>query len=282
MALPDGRYAIIAFVDADVCRGAGAGIESVYQRSLQGSVLLRHCLSGLEGPIAVCDASSSVHGCPIGPDFVRIGEAAFAADPLSSQGVQLAITSALQAAAALHTMLATPAETEAALLFYRERQQEAAARSQRTAGGLYAAQDRHPPSAFWQRRALTDATPPAAPSDILQPPPLSDRVRLAAGARVAETPVLAGDLICRQPALSHPSLERPLAWLGNAAIASLLAPIVGDVEVAELLRCWERSLPPRTARETLHWLAARGIVVPAEPPGAGTDRVREATARPGG
>jgi hypothetical protein len=92
---------------------------------------------------------------------------------------------------------------------------------------------------------------------------LTGRVRLAPGARLIETPVLAGDLIRRAAALAHPALERPLAWLGDAAIAPLLAPLTGEVEVAQLLRCWQRSLPPAAAREALLWLAARGIVVPA-------------------
>lgn len=265
MALADGRYAITAFVDADACRGVGLSVAAVHRRVLSESSLFGRCLDALDGPVAVCDASSAAHVRPIGPDFVRIGEAAFAVDPLSSQGVQLAITSALQAAAAVHTMLAMPIETEAALAFYRERQQEAAARSRRIAGSLYAAQDRQPPCTFWQRRALSDAGAPGMAVESLPLLHLTDLVRLAADAGITRTPVLAGDLIRRAPALSHPSLERPLAYLGGTAIAPLLAPLMSGVEVAQLLRWWQRSVRAETARDILLWLAARAIVVPAGP-----------------
>ena len=255
MALPGEGYALTTFLDAELRRGAD--LAETHRRTLGQSTLLHGC--GLEGRTVVCDATSLVHDHPIGLDYVRTGEAAFAVDPLSSQGVQLAITSALQAAAAVHTILATPAETDAALAFYRERQRDAAERSRRTAASLYAAQDRHPAGAFWQCRAGPAETAPASPPV----PAIGDRVRLAATAELIATPVLAGDLIRRAPALSHPALERPLAWLGDAAIAPLLAPLAGEVEVAELLRCWERSMPASTARATFAWLAARGIVVPA-------------------
>ena len=39
---------------------------------------------------------------PIGPNHLRVGEASYAVDPLSSQGVQHALSSALQGSIMIH------------------------------------------------------------------------------------------------------------------------------------------------------------------------------------
>ena len=63
----------------------------------------------IEGAVKACDASSRYAEEPVGPSFVKIGDAAFTLDPLSSQGVQSAIASALQASIVVNTFAKYPA-----------------------------------------------------------------------------------------------------------------------------------------------------------------------------
>ena len=56
-------------------------------------------------PVRVCDATSYEVGPTVEVDVVRVGEAAFAIDPLSACGVQTAIQSGLAAAATAHSLL---------------------------------------------------------------------------------------------------------------------------------------------------------------------------------
>ena len=74
----------------------------------------------------------------IGLDWIKVGDAAFAIDPLSSQGVQMAMMSAFQGSIAVHTLLTQPEQANAAIDFYRNKLQETVARSQTTAAQVYA------------------------------------------------------------------------------------------------------------------------------------------------
>ena len=55
-----------------------------------------------------CDATANVDLSPIGNNYIKIGDAAFTVDPLSSQGVAKAFKSASHAVRIVHTMLQKP------------------------------------------------------------------------------------------------------------------------------------------------------------------------------
>jgi flavin-dependent dehydrogenase len=258
--LPDGSVNAAVFVALQ----AGAALD--YRARLASSPLLRRCLDGaLDGPIHACDATPYADDDPIGvagspeleaapagsrgPAYLRVGDASYAIDPLSSQGVQHALASALQGAVALHTLLVAPADGEAAIEFYRTRQADAFAASARTAAALYARERRFVEQPFWAARAGAPvATAPPPPRAALRP----DRpLRLGDAVRIAETPVLIGDRIRRVRALHHPLLARPTAFLGDVPLAPLAAQLAGRT-AAELAQRW----PARA----LAWLWHTGLV----------------------
>ena len=61
-----------------------------------------------------CDAASHHAEDPIGDHYIRLGDSCFSVDPLSSQGVHLALQSGLQGAVIVNTILRKPENTEAA------------------------------------------------------------------------------------------------------------------------------------------------------------------------
>jgi hypothetical protein len=85
-------------------------------------------------------------------------------------------------------------------------------------------------------------------------------LRLAADVGIVDAPVINGDVICRQPALVHPSLDRPVAWLGGVPIATVIGAIRSSMTVAELLSEFSGQLTPASIRAALSWLLTRGIV----------------------
>lgn len=265
--LPDGSVNAAVFLDTATCAGAGrAGLVRLYHRHLAQSLLLRHCLTGrLDGSVHVCDATGYAEAHPIDTDFLRVGDAACALDPLSSQGVHMAMLSALQGSIALHTILTSPDHTDAALEFYCARQMETVARSCRTTAQLYAAADRFAETPFWQRRAMPVA---AAPSVRVAPLSPDQCLALSDALRVVDTPAIVDDLIRRVPALVHPALSQPVAFLGPTALVPLLSDCVAGRTADTVLRLWTQRLALRDGIRVMNWLWQMGIVIPTTPDGS--------------
>ena len=250
--LPGGTFNAAVFVDAS------SGAATRYREYLAGSALMRHCLGGvLDGGVHACDATPYADDDPIGPDHLRVGEASYAVDPLSSQGVQHALNSALQGSIALHTLMVAPADGATAIEFYRARQAEAVTTSARTAAQIYAREDRFASEPFWRRRAVLPAGTPLAPPE-LRPLPNNRPLRLAAAVRIADTPVLAGDRIRRMPALHHPALVRPVAFLGGVALAPLVGEVSDGRTAGELACRWPLAIAD--SRRVLEWLWHTGLL----------------------
>jgi Ferritin-like/Tryptophan halogenase len=103
----------------------------------------------------------------VGERLLRVGDAAFALDPLSSQGVQHALSSAGQAAIVIHTILARPENATWAKAFFRERHHEMIDRHRASCAALYSRQNRFE-TPFWQeRKRLASA--------VLSPTPSKDK-----------------------------------------------------------------------------------------------------------
>jgi flavin-dependent dehydrogenase len=79
------------------------------------------------------DASAYFEARLIGDGFIKVGEAAMAADPLSSSGIQLAIQSGIAASAIVNTLLRRPSSSEIAERFYGSR--KARRMTDRSVGG---------------------------------------------------------------------------------------------------------------------------------------------------
>lgn len=243
--LPGDLFNAVAF--SDFSRGAAAG----YRDRLGRSSLLRHCLSGtIDGRIRGCDATSYAVNDPIGPDYVRVGEASYAIDPLSSQGVQHALTSALGGSAALHTLLSASGDSEAAIEFYRASQSAAVALSARTAATVYAREDRFGAESFWRLRATPAPPSPQAPAR--RPVPADIPLRLSPAAAIVDTPVIDGDMIRRMPAVHHSAFARPVAFLGGVALAPLLSSLRPIRSARELVSDW--SMAGEDAWRIVEWL----------------------------
>ncbi len=273
--LPGGLFSAMVFVDAERCRGLGgpAGWERLYRAALARSTLLHRCLGGtLTGRVTARDATPYAAADPIGPDYLRVGEACFGIDPLSSQGVQAAMTQALQASIVVHTMRADPAHAPLAMQLYRERQAETVARHRRFAAlqyGEHAAVDAGP---FWQRRAGEalagdraregDREPPGRPavSDADRALTPSSRLRRSPAATVIAVPGIRGDLVVPTVAVSHPQLERAVAFVDGVEIVPLLHLVQDGATARETVTRMAVLLPVPQALAILDWMVRHGVI----------------------
>jgi flavin-dependent dehydrogenase len=282
--LPDGSYAAAIFLDSARVAGFHAdGRREFYRDVLSRSKLLKDLMRGkMIGPVCVRDATPRVSKDPIGNDFIRVGEASVSIDPLSSQGIQTALLSAIQASAAVHTILTEGCDPGAARAFYRERQQAAAARSRLTAARLY--RQHRVQSSFWMHRSLAadgaavDVQPQAPITGASPSRPRVDQslqslqfdhsfqsdhpLQLDHALQIVDVPVLSGAFIRRAPALCHPRLEQPVAYFSGVALAPLVREADGASTADEILRRWTRRMPPEAAWNIMTWMCAVGILIP--------------------
>ena len=150
--LPQDRLVIAFMTDADLARGIGVSSESWLRRlaasACTGERALRYG-AGLAGPPLVVPASSSRLDRFGDADWLAIGDAAATQDPLSSEGILVAMESGLDGASAVAQVLRGDRDGLAAA---------AARRETRWLGYLdqlghhYAMERRWPGAPFWRRR----------------------------------------------------------------------------------------------------------------------------------
>jgi flavin-dependent dehydrogenase len=263
--LPGKCFVAAVFLDpGQLRREHGAPATQLYMSLLQRSKLLQACLKGqIRGKVSACDATSYYDQQPVTANSIRVGEASLAIDPLSSQGVQLALGSGIHAAAVIHTTLLRREASALARRFYRERQRESRMFHFARAAVLYAEAARERNAAFWQSRGcsyLGVITPVQA---IPRPLPFDGKLRLDPAAKIADLPCLKGDFIGLARGLTHPGLEKPLVFLGNVAVGPLLTHLQSPKEMAELLREWSELVSNRAATAILDWLWIKGLITEA-------------------
>jgi flavin-dependent dehydrogenase len=266
--LPDGTFNATVFMDRiqfqqDMQRLRS--VESVYQHLLNESELLAPCLDGKpDGPTKICDATCYSDDEPIDWDWIKVGEALFSIDPLSSQGVQAGLGTALHAAAVINTALRRPESRRIADRFYRERLREAVNFHRSTAAHLYFQVARERPARFWLDRGqdeVIEERPTHGHSSILgRPRSGTKRLQLATDAQILSIPCIEGDFIVERQALVHPGLSRATVFLADVAVAPLLNYLRTPLTVDETLRTWSRNIARQQMLPILDWFWENGVI----------------------
>ena len=86
-------------------------------------------------------------------------------------------------------------------------------------------------------------------------------MRLPSVAELRSTPCLVGDRIERRRALTHPTLDRPVAFLGDDELAPLIDMLQAAPTLDAAIGRWDRVLEPGRASAVAGWLHARGLLV---------------------
>ncbi|MFP5282065.1 MAG: NAD(P)/FAD-dependent oxidoreductase [Actinomycetes bacterium] len=264
--LPGGDVRAMIFVDPDRLGSGGHEPGRLFRR-LVGSVdapgpLLADLPEGTA--VGVCDASSYRLDEVVTPDSVRVGEAAFAIDPLSSCGVQTAVQSGLAAAATIHTLLSPDGDRAAALEYYADLVHACVRHHRATAGGLYAEHDRFADRRFWRDRSGSAAPVPPVASRLKPAELLPFPVRLRSPAELRVVACRVGDRIERCRALCRPGWDRPVGFLGGLPVGSLVDELHTAASLGVAVSSWERSLPAGRAARILSWFLDHGLLEPVD------------------
>lgn len=267
--LPDGTYNTLVFVDAKHFRTARPGsLTTRFLELLGRSSLAAGCRTAhLAGPVRAAEATPYLDESSVTPSSIKVGEAALAIDPISSSGVQKAMQSALAAAVVANTLLRRPASGDTALRFYRANLADASDRHCRWAAGHYRSVAACGGGRFWEDRAAhPESNPPSLPNTPVDAQTLSAiRVELSRQLEFVELPCIDGDFVTLKPALRHPNLESPIAYLGGWDLAPLLRRLPPGSTPMQLVRSWSNRIPVSSGLAIAGWLIRNGILVEGNP-----------------
>ena len=102
-----------------------------------------------------------------GENWIRVGDAAMAVDPLSGNGIFQSLSSALQAPAVINTLLRKPERSLLAQRFHQRRVEQLFLRFASIGRDFYGDEQRWPDQPFWQaRRQWPDAEVAHAEADF--------------------------------------------------------------------------------------------------------------------
>jgi hypothetical protein len=89
-------------------------------------------------------------------------------------------------------------------------------------------------------------------------------VDLFSSVEIVELPCVLDRFIEARPAVRHPSLNSPVAFLGDLEPVPLMRRVRAGMTVPEVLRFGMPWITPEKGLSIAHWLMARGLLVPHE------------------
>jgi 2-polyprenyl-6-methoxyphenol hydroxylase-like FAD-dependent oxidoreductase len=285
-ALPGQRYRVMLVFDPGAARAATSGGPAERMRAACAASQLFACLAGQAGGdvFQMCSATPYLMADSWQDGRMKIGDAAFALDPISSSGVEKAMRFSLQAAVAVHTLLSDRTAASAALArdFFEHRLVETCARHAHWTANSYRQAwcgDRP----FWRARSdirfgpSSQAAWPELQARLYQASaqlqgfqepelrPLASldparALRLSAKASLVQVPCVIADRVRLHTAVAHPHLERPLAFLENEALFPHLERLKQAQTLDTVLRQFGSSMPEHKARKITAWLWRHGLI----------------------
>ncbi len=209
-------------------------------------------------PVSVAEAGLTTAGSAMDGRIVRIGDAALARDPISSQGLAWALGSAARASVVIATLLDSQGEHSAARAFVNRDHQDAVEVARAAISKAYAEQALHHHKAFWRERAVS---PPALGIDTVGSMPTEERLRLNDDASLIKEAVLDGRRIRWQDALHLPFRGRSTAFIATCPAAALYRILATPGTLSELACRIEPLVPPVRAAEALQALWRDGVLI---------------------
>lgn len=250
------------------------------------SELVEPLAQGTAGDIQACLATPYLDYRSWHDGWFKLGDCAFALDPISSSGVEKAMRFSLQAVIALHTLDQAQSDSERTLAqdFFRQRLLEACARHSLWTEGYYAQSWCHS-APFWQARAhFAPAAAPTSQAHSLLADLQAERAAQQARASSAvapralpawhaqqliswdaqvhtvEVPCVVDDRVMLRPALHHPNLANPIAFLENEPLLPHLTMLHQPSSLTAVLTQLNQRMAMPKAQRLLGSLWQQGLL----------------------
>ncbi|CDG83592.1 flavin-dependent monooxygenase QhpG [Janthinobacterium agaricidamnosum] len=283
-SLPDGRYRVMLLGDPRAARQAAPHQPEQRLRAACAASRLFGAIAQLplSSPVQMCTATAYLATDSWQDGRLKLGDAAFALDPISSSGVEKAMRFSLQAAVAVHTLLGDQSPQRARLTraFFEHRLIDTCARHAHWTAEYYG-QSWCAGQPFWQARSSVAIPAGEHASDLMNQlqqtcaqlqqyrepvlralSSLNPRraLRLNPQASVVEMPCIIDDTVQAYSALSHPQLERPLAFLDNEALFPHLHSLHQSPTLDSFLHDLGCNMPAHKAQRITAWLWQHGLL----------------------
>ncbi|MCG5071997.1 NAD(P)/FAD-dependent oxidoreductase [Paraburkholderia tagetis] len=202
-------------------------------------------------------STATLCGSTGAPNWLRVGDAAMAVDPLAGNGIFQSLSSALEAPAVIHTLISRPERAELALRFHQQRIEHLFMRFARMGRDFYALEQRFGGSPFWQARSHW---PDDAPTHQVP-----DFGQLA----IARAPVIDGDIVGEADVVVSPDQPLGVWHLQGVPLAPIVQALMREdahdsahesahKKTHESAHETLKSLDADTARMIRQWLVAQG------------------------
>jgi len=260
----------------------GPTLHATYRAELGKTREIAALMSGAAlDRVWACDASLYSAHPPAGPQFLLIGDAASAIDPLSSFGVKKALASAWVGAVAVRTCLRHPDRQPVALDFFSNWERQVyGANLRRSVEFAREAYSRHP-HPFWAERAAVDvdaATEEIDEEALLRAPDVVrafERLKASAavefalsdGVALKKRPLIHDREIALEDALVLPGAPDGIRFLAGVDLLKLAAMAGGHRQVPDLFEAYCRTFGAVSLGSflgTLSLLVARGVLTARE------------------
>lgn len=232
-------------------------LSAFYQAQLADYPALPEWLKNAEpvGDVFARGAHTGLCDFLIDDHSARLGDAAFATDPLAGHGIYEALGAALALGPCIQTLLRKPEDAELAKAFYRERQTQEFYRMARSGRDFYQQLASMHSGDFWAARAQWPDQQPSHPSpEAFQPV-------------IEAAPVSVSGWITERQVLRTAEQPRGVWQLSGVPVVPLLAELQNQPQaewdkdtyltLANTLNC-----PPDALVMATRWLEAQGVLNP--------------------
>lgn len=277
----DKQFRIITFTDPTELKQQT--VHTAFHHMLSCSRLFGPATAQTFKDIQTCTVFTYSHTAPWEDHYVRLGEAAFSLDPLSSTGVEKAMRFSLQAVIAVNTILQGGNE-DMAQTFYENRMIASISSHTHWTSSYYAQAWPGQEHAFWKDRSLPyigeaphmtgfytrltaqfsapEEKDPGRPINIQQELRRlwTEKLQLSSEVTFKETPCVAGDVLEMRTAITHPKLDREIAYVEAIEIYPLLSSAGTATTFGDIVNEWSRILTREQAIRIAFFLWDKDIL----------------------
>ncbi|EPW6912842.1 NAD(P)/FAD-dependent oxidoreductase [Vibrio parahaemolyticus] len=259
------KQAVVAlFLDPSLIKGKGkTSLENIYLQRLKKKSFSKSVINGfIKRPVQACNASITRSSDPIMDGLIDVGDACFAQDPLSSQGVQGAIAMALQATAVVNTVLRNPKKQIDAELFYKDKLEKKVVKHLEHIKEHCQEAYRHYRTEYWERRADLPVRYNVRGVSIRKFQLTGAQiVTLGKDVKVVTIQVIRNSLIQEEVALWRPGLEAPIILANTIPVVELLKTLYSAQRVEFLIFALRVFGPPEQLLMGLEYFVSIGLLV---------------------
>ena len=247
------------------------GLMAGYQAELAKTRVLGPMFApcAMEGEPWAADASLYRSRQYAGPDWMLVGDAGFAVDPLSSFGVKKALISAWMGAVVVNTCLRKPDLRDHAIRMFNDREQQTYADHARQSALLFGELTERFPTSFWKSRAVLSpdlqlydpGTLRQAYEELKDAPEI--RLKLREPLRLERAPAIAGREVVLVDRLSLPGLASTIEYVQGVNLVELARLCEDYRQVPDLFEAYNRTSRPVALSNfisALSFLLASGVM----------------------